>query len=114
MGLIIPCNMFSVVLPTPLPFPFPLVLAPVPLLLTSSGHHWIAVHLRNLPQTSTDIWWPPKHVRLVSGQYASHWNAFLSLLLSNFKLSMLKIGTLPSLIKIRQSDNFHFNLKSIH
>ena len=27
--------------------------------------------------TVTDIWWPPKHVRLATGRLASYWNALL-------------------------------------
>ena len=40
---------------------------PGPLLVTSGGHHWRPVQtcsLEDPPPTSTDNWWPPKHVRL--------------------------------------------------
>ena len=29
------------------------------------------------PPCTDILWWPPKHVRLASGWYASYWNAFL-------------------------------------
>ena len=48
--------------------------------MTSGGHQWRPVQtcsLEDPPTTSTDIWWPPKHVQLASGRYSSHWNAFL-------------------------------------
>ena len=33
--------------------------------------------LRYPPPATDTYWWPPKHVRLASGWYASYWNAFL-------------------------------------
>ena len=47
-------------------------------------HQYCSTNIWWLP-TSTDIWWPLKHIRLVSGQYASYGNAFL------FKVSIQQI-----------------------
>ena len=54
------------------------------LLVTSGGHHWRPVQTCSLDLTVqaplphvTDIWWPLKHVWLVSRRYAFCWNAFL-------------------------------------
>ena len=59
---------------------------PSPLLVTSGGHHWRPVQTCSLDLTvqgaspiTTDIWWPPKHIQLANGQYASYWNVFLLL-----------------------------------
>ena len=52
---------------------------PDPHLETSGGHHRRLVQICSLmgSPTSTDIWWPPKHIRLTGGRYSSYWNAFL-------------------------------------
>ena len=52
------------------------------LLVTSSGPHWRPVQACSLgdfppPKTSTDIWWPTKHIWLASRRYTSYCNAFL-------------------------------------
>ena len=56
-----------------------------PWLVTSDCHHWRPVQTCSLDLTVqaplphvTDIWWPLKHVWLVSRRYAFCWNAFLS------------------------------------
>ena len=53
---------------------------PPPVTVTAAGGtHPTGMHscLLEDPPPGTDIWWPPKHVRLVRGRYASYWNAFL-------------------------------------
>ena len=51
---------------------------PFLLLLTSGGDHWRPVHLRTYPPTGTDTYrYPPKHIRLTSGWYASYWTDVL-------------------------------------
>ena len=71
-------------------------------LVTSGGHHWRPVQTCSLgltaqtPSTGTDIWWPPKHILLASGRYASYWNGFLFLVLwflfPDFCLPPTKLG----------------------
>ena len=57
------------------------------LLVTSGDHHWRPVQACSLLDisTGTDIWWPPKQVRLVRWGYASYWNAFLLIRLLAFE-----------------------------
>ena len=40
------------------------------------------VYTRAPTSTATNIWWPPKHVRLASGRYGFYWNAFLLTILT--------------------------------
>ena len=79
----------------PLHPPSPLTwdLGTYPLLLTSGGLAWRPVYtcsLEDLPPTCTgNYWWPPKHVWLASGRWASCWN---TVLLNEFwKLIELKL-----------------------
>ena len=63
--------------------PYPPEMGPgfsTPLLPASGGHHWGPVQacsLGNLPHGTDSYWWPPKHIKLASRQYASYWNAVL-------------------------------------
>ena len=52
---------------------------PGTLLVTSGGHHWRPVHLRNPtphpPHLWSNIWWSPlNHVQFASGRHASFWH----------------------------------------
>ena len=71
------------------------------MLLTSGGHHYVTA-----PPHTEIQWWPPKHIRLASGRYASCWNVVLlvidlsydfgrniPLLIADFKLGMPKTET---------------------
>ena len=46
--------------------------------------HWTSLYKT---PTGTDIWWPPKHIWLTSGQYASYSNTFLMNLLNFFQFA---------------------------
>ena len=52
------------------------------LLRTSCGHHRRPSHtcsLKDLPFTSIDIWWPPKHIQFTSGRNTPYWDTYLFL-----------------------------------